>query len=201
MTKREALHIAMKAVAQQPDCVTNKKAIELLKSIEAEVCRRAWTRESCIEALTEWKQRTGQAPVISNLQADGMPSKFILERVFGERATVVLKQLFPDGYARRYCDRSFSSMSQADLLKFVCKQIEDIQPSRGADYNKSRPAGSPTWETIAKKLGCHSWRELYSKAMGDNAVYQQRKECKILQVEVKSPLIDDLHTLLNTKGV
>lgn len=197
LTKREALSFVRRLVKEQPKTLTTTRVLKQLEIIEEEVCRKAWTREDCIKALAEWKERTGQAPIISNLGADNLPSKFIIERVFGERASTVLKRYFPDGYTRAYCDRKYSRYTQEELSKFIKDELVRLQPISGRDYNKLRIKGSPTWETIAKKLGYSSWRELCSKVLDKEAVYAPNRTCKVLRVEFKSQLVDDLHSIIS----
>lgn len=201
LTKREALHFVRQLVENQPSTSTTQKVLEQLEKIEEEVCRKSWTREKCLQALADWKEKTGRAPIVSNLGADDLPSKFVIERVFGEKASVVLRRYYPEGLSRIYCDRVYSSYSVEQLTEFIKEQIEILHPQSGQDYNIRRLAKSPVWETIAKRLGCRSWNQLYLKVMGGNAVPSDRRECKILHVEVKSQLADDLHTILaDSKG-
>lgn len=201
LTKRDALHYAKRLVEQQPETATTVKVLQQLKAIEEEVCRKSWTREKCLQALADWKTKTGKSPVVSNLGADDLPSKYIIERVFGEKASVVLRRYYPDGVSRIYCDRRYMLFTSDELLSFLQEQIHILQPISGQDYNNRRLANSPVWETLAKRLGCHSWNELYTKATGVGEVPSHKCECKILQVEFKSKLVDDLHSLLaESKG-
>lgn len=195
MTKREALHLAVHSLEQQQG-KSYQEAIELLHKIELEVCRKQWSRESIIEAFNSWTERTGMPPTVTNLSADCLPNKSVVERVFGEKASVVLRNLYSDASCRRkYCDAKYRTYTEDQLMEFLREQFSVIQPSSGKDYNRHRLINSPAWETMAKRLHCHSWKELWSKVMGETFI--KNCTCKVIKVEVSSPVVDTLNSFVD----
>ena len=52
--------------------------------------------ETIIEALIKYKRRTVRAPNITNLTQTGMPKSVTIQTHFGMKASLFLKQLFPE---------------------------------------------------------------------------------------------------------
>ena len=52
--------------------------------------------ETIIEALIKYKRRTVRAPNITNLTQTGMPKSVTIQTYFGMKASLFLKQLFPE---------------------------------------------------------------------------------------------------------
>lgn len=198
MTKRLALHMAIEALSQQPLSGSNQEAINMLQQIETEVCRKNWTEENIKQAIETWKETHGTIPIVADLGTDGLPSKFIVQRVFKENASVVLSKLYPNRCTRSYCERKYFSFTKEQLVVFFKQQIEIYKPKSGRDYNIKRIRGTPTWEFAARRLNCGTWDEFYYLVTGNENACKPHQECKVLKIEIKSDLADALKQI--TRG-
>lgn len=196
MTKKTALHMAIEALSQQSFSGSNQEAIKVLQQIETEVCRKVWTKESILQAFENWIKIYGIPPMVSDLCTEELPSRFIVQRVFKESASVVLSKLYPKRCTRSYCERKFFCYTNEQLIEFFNQQFIDLQPKSGRDYNIKRIRGTPTWEFAAHRLNCGTWNEFYCLVTGNDIICKPHQECKVLKVEIKSNLADTLKQII-----
>ena len=150
---------------------TKEQAIRLLKSLEQADWHKSWSKESVIDALNAYKERTGRAPTVTNLKEHGMPKGVTIQSLFHMSPSLLLKRLFPQ----------FNKHKEEGMC---CRQ-----------FNVLRDECTPTWETVARHCKIATWTELMKKA---EVEYINPKIETVSSFEIvgfKSPLAEKLEAL------
>lgn len=200
LSTAQALQLAVSSVEQRSDLPpkTKAQAIKLLQSLEQADWHRSWTKESILQALNDYKQRTGKAPTVTSLKEHGMPKSVTVQAVFQLSPSLLLKRLFPENQKQRHVNPTLSNPfgfeTAEDWLNCFRKQFdkhktEDISSRR---YNALRDPNTPTWETIARHCNISTWTELVEKANVKYIKHQRAAAAPVRITGCKSPYLDML---------
>lgn len=200
-----AFSVAIESVRMRTDLTEKQK--EEITSLLHNAAQRDWfvhwDKEKIIRALLDYKERTGCAPTVTNLTETGMPKSLTIQTHFGMKASLLLRQLFPE--QRRTRDDILSSknpfgfVTQEQWLTCFKEQYKkqsgaDRAKVRSREYDAHRDNGTPAWYTIAVHCGVKTWNGL--KELADitdepsASVPATKSYVKIKSV--KSPYIDML---------
>lgn len=198
----ESVNIAIASVRQRDDLSPSVKnaVIQTLDNISQRDYYVRWTKESIIEALRDYKRRTGRAPTVTNLTETGMPKSVTIQTHCGMKASLFLKQLFPENrptkqaVALRYNPYGFETMD--DWLEcFTIQFTKHIDGMCAKKYNIVRDEGTPTWETIARHCQCANWKELMEKAGVEYSKNKVQNVTQLYVADAGSPLITKFEKL------
>ena len=197
----ESVNIAIESIRQRDDLLPSVKdaVIRTLDNISQRDYYVHWTKDSIIEALRDYKRRTGRAPTVTNLTETGMPKSLTIQTHCGMKASLFLKQLFPENrptkqdVSMRYNPYGFETVD--DWLEcFALQFMKHIDGICAKKYNIARDEGTPTWETIARHCQCANWKELMDKA-GVEYKKKVKNATQIYVSDAGSPLIDKFEKL------
>lgn len=180
LTIMQAIQIGIESIEKRNDLPpqTQQEAIKIIKRIAGRDWYIHWDKDSIIKALQDYKQRTGKAPTVTNLTETGMPKSLTIQTHFNMKASLLLKQLFPENrntkkqIVKRNNIYGFNTKQQwldcfsEQFNKHLC---DDMCSKR---YDLLRDEGTPTWNTIARHCGLSSWIKLMDEA---GVEYSQKK--------------------------
>lgn len=132
-----------------------------------------WDRESIIQALLAYKERTGVAPTVTNLAETGMPKSLTIQTHCGMRASVFLKTLFPETRRKKEATNPFGFGRKEEWIACFREQFVKHNCPRSREYDFLRDKETPAWGTIAKHAGLNGWKDLMVAA---NVNYKERIE-------------------------
>lgn len=200
LSTAQALQLAVSSVEQRSDLPpkTKAQAIKLLQSLEQADWHRSWTKESILQALNDYKQRTGKAPTVTILKEHGMPKSVTVQAVFQMSPSLLLKRLFPENQKQRHVNPTLSNPfgfeTAEDWLNCFREQF-DKHKTEGISsrrYNALRDPNTPTWETIARHCKLTTWTELIEKAEVKYIKHQRAAAAPVRITGCKSPYLDML---------
>lgn len=164
-----AFSIAIESVKLRTDLTEKQKeeVISLLHNAGQRDWFAQWDKEKIVQALLDYKERTGRAPTVTNLSETGMPKSLTIQTHCGMRASLFLKQLFPEQrrtrtqIAEAVNQFGFSTQEQWVVCfkeQYAKQALKGVVTSR--EYDVNRDNGTPTWYTIAIHCGVRSWEKL-----------------------------------------
>ena len=200
----KAIQIGIESIRQREDIPpkTKEQALRLLGKLEQADWYRNWTKESIVEALNDYKERTGKAPTVTNLKEHGMPNSVTVQSVFHMSPSLVLKRLFPENRTMNSVDPEISNPfgfeTEDDWLNCFIEQFNKHREEGMCckTYNALRDKGTPAWNTIADHCKITSWSALMKKT---GVEYIKKKRETAHQIYVaggSSPLVDKLEALM-----
>lgn len=164
----QALQICIESIEKREDIPkkTKTEAIEHVKRLMGRDWYIQWDKESIIKALTDYKERTGKAPTVTNLTETGMPKSLTIQSHFHMKASLLLKQLFPENRTASESSKKRNNPYGFETEgQWVCcfrgqfnKHINEGMCCKA--YDHLRDKGTPTWSTIARHCGTSSWERL-----------------------------------------
>lgn len=197
-----AFSVAIDSVKLRTD-LTEKQKNEIVSLLHNAAQRDwfvHWDKEKIIQALMDYKDRTGRAPTVTNLCETGMPKSVTIQTHCGMKASLFLKQLFPENrptkqaVALRYNPYGFETMD--DWLEcFTIQFTKHIDGMCAKKYNIVRDEGTPTWETIARHCQCANWKELMEKAGVEYSKNKVQNVTQLYVADAGSPLITKFEKL------
>ncbi len=203
LSTAQALQLAVSSVEQRSDLPpkTKAQAIKLLQSLEQADWHRSWTKESILEALNDYKQRTGKAPTVTSLKEHGMPKSVTVQAVFQMSPSLLLKRLFPENQKQRHVNPTLSNPfgfeTAEDWLNCFREQF-DKHKTEGISsrrYNALRDPNTPTWETIARHCKISTWTELIETAEVKYIKHQRAAAAPVRITGCKSPYLEKLEQI------
>ena len=180
---------------------TKEQAIRLLKSLEQADWHKSWSKESVIDALNAYKERTGRAPTVTNLKEHGMPKGVTIQSLFHMSPSLLLKRLFPENRKLKYVNPELANPygfeKPDDWLQCFREQFNKHKEEGMCcrQFNVLRDECTPTWETVARHCKIATWTELMKKA---EVEYINPKIETVSSFEIvgfKSPLAEKLEAL------
>ena len=207
ITTAEAIRIGIESIEARADIPpkTQLDAIRLLRSLEKADWHRNWTRESIIQALNEYKERTGKAPTVTNLKEHGMPKGVTIQKVFQMSPSLLLKRLFPENRKMKHVNPALSNPygfdSEIEWLNCFREQFEKHKHEDMSckQYNVLRDESTPTWNTIARYCKISGWTALMKKA---GVAYPEKRietAHDIRVVSASSPIVEKLEAINREK--
>lgn len=87
----QAIEIAIESIEGREDLPvkTREEAIQRLKNMSDRDWYIKWDKESIIQALNDYKTRTGKAPTVTNLVETGMPKSLTIQSHFHMKASAL----------------------------------------------------------------------------------------------------------------
>ena len=207
ISTEQAIQIGIESIRLREDIPpkTKEQALRLLGKLEQADWYRNWTKESIIEALNDYKERTGKAPTVTNLKERGMPNSVTVRSVFHMSPSLVLKRLFPENRRINGADseilNSFGFETEDDWLNCFVEQFNKHREEGMCckTYNALRDNGTPAWNTIAHHCKITSWSELMKKT-GVEYIKNKRETAHDIYISnATSPLVDKLEALMKER--
>ena len=196
----QAISLGIESIEAREDIPpkTKEQAIKLLKSLEQADWHRGWTKESILQALNDYRQRTGKAPTVTSLKEHGMPKDVTIRSVFQMSPSLLLKRMFPESGNQSLADRArsdqFGFETREDWIKCFREQFEKHK-SEGMScrrFNLLRDANTPAWETTARHCGISGWSELMKTAGVEYIKKKRQPAGRIVIADCKSPFLEKL---------
>lgn len=165
----KAIEIAIGSIKSNNDLSpkTKKETIRILNNIAKRDYFTYWDKGKIIRTLKDYKERTGLTPTVTTLTEVGMPKATTVQSIFHIKASLFLKQLFPEKRKTRH-DKMYTNPygfnTEEAWLKCFKEQFEKCGYPTSKRYNALRDKDTPTWNTIARYLGLSTWSELMSRA-------------------------------------
>ena len=202
LTNAEVIRIAVESVRQRDDLPQRKKeaVVAKLEKFEDREWFQEWTKEGIIEALQDFKIRTGRAPNVSDLKNVGMPKSLTIKRNFGMDASAFLRTQFPELCHLPRCNPRYSNpyglQTKEDWINCFKEQFEkhgdEIDSAK--KYNAVKDPDTPTWNTICAHTGLSKWKDLLILAGVTYRGCEQRQSQLHIR-DATSPYLEKLERL------
>ena len=169
ITFQKAIQIAIGSTRDN-NVIDEKERSETIKILENVLKRdyfTYWDKDKIIEALMDYKERTGLTPTVTSLTEIGMPKATTIRTHFHIKASLLLKQLFPENRRTRpekMYTNPYGFDTEEAWLKCFTEQFHKCGCPTSRRYNALRDKDTPTWNTIARYLKLKGWKELMTKA-------------------------------------
>lgn len=206
VTITEAIQMGIESIKLRDD-ISEKEtgdAIKLLTNMLNRDWYNKWDKESIIKALFDYKERNGVAPTVTNLSEFGMPKNTTIQTYFHMKASLLLRQLFPENKtkaAKRENEFGFSEKEQwlSCFIQQFNKHLEEGMSSR--KYDLLRDHGTPSWSTIARNCDVSTWAELM-KLAGVEYPKKPAPTAKIIRISnTSSPTIERLENIMSQRRI
>lgn len=199
----QAISLGIESIKKRSDLPQKKQqeAIKILERLSSRDWYINWDKESIIKALRDYKERTGKAPTVTNLVETGMPKSITIQSHFQMRASLLLKQLFPENRnldnKKTIYHNPFGFNTEDEWLNCFIEQFNKHSNKNmtSQNYNILRDKGTPTWGTIAKNCGMSTWGDLMKRA---GVEYPAKKNKTATNVKIRntdSPTLKKLEEL------
>lgn len=167
---KEALHIAINALEQQPQTSKNKQAIKLLSNLTSRECFVHWNKSNIISTLNKWIEKHHRIPTVRDLTETGMPKAGTIQKHFNLSASVFLKQQYGHLYPKQEIRNEYGFTCKDDWIECFRTQFIKHDRPKCKQYNLVKDKGTPNFETIVRHAGADNWTDLLAKA---NVSYQK----------------------------
>lgn len=166
VTRREALKQAVCILKQNG---ADPDIIKTLAEIENELPFCQWTKESILDAIRDYSYRHGGIlPHTKELVKENrLPSNTVIENLFGYSSVSRFYDVFfPDMARKNKTSSPYENTDSNILLDIFKENYSAIKEEQGLKYvpysvyYKARKQGSPVPETIMKRFGCDTYRDL-----------------------------------------
>lgn len=158
MTRKTALVTAI-SVLDRTTAEDISEVKQKLQDIVDDLPKTNWSKETILDAVEQYRQDHGRYPSIKEFEQKGLPTKRIVEKVFGQSIELVLSEYFPELQLRRKASRKFRD-EQEYWLSFFVEYVKIHPETTNITYNQERPAGSPSWQMIAAMYHLKRWNDL-----------------------------------------
>ena len=206
VTITNAIQMGIESIELRDDLSDKERgeAVKLLTNLLKRDWYNKWDKESIIKALFDYKERNGVAPTVTNLSEFGMPKNTTIQTYFHMKASLLLRQLFPENKtkpAKKLSEFGFSEREQwiSCFVQQFNKHLEEGMSSRR--YDLLRDHGTPSWSTIARNCDVSTWAEL----MGLAGVKYPKKPVttvKIMRISrSSSPTIEKLENIMSQRRI
>ena len=164
ITIKEALHIAINLLEQQPPTKDNKQAIKLLSNLTNRDYFVKWNKALIVSTLDKWIKEHNRVPTVRDLAETGMPKAVTIQKHFGVSASVFLKQQY--GYLKPKKERhnKYNFNCKEDWINCFRTQFLKHNRPKCKQYNLVKDECTPQYETIVRHSGVSSWTELIKVA-------------------------------------
>ena len=200
------LQLAVESIELREDLPEEQKtaAIRQLQAFGQKDWYHRWDKGSILQALQDYKARTGSAPTVTNLKEPGMPKSLTIKNTFHMDASAFLRKLFPELNQMRHCNPTYASpfgfQTKEDWLGCFRTQFQKHrkQITSAKKYNIVKDEKTPTWGTICNHVGVSTWTELMEIA---NVHYMKRaSNAKALTlISASSPYLEMLKEINETR--
>lgn len=164
ITIKEALHIAINLLEQQPTTKQNKQAIKLLSNLTNRDYFVKWNKSLIISTLDEWIKEHDRVPTVRDLTETGMPKAVVIQKHFGVSASVFLKQQYGHLIPKTERRNKYGFNCQEDWINCFRTQFLKHNRPKCKQYNLVKDECTPQYETIIRHSGVSSWTELLKVA-------------------------------------
>lgn len=206
-TIADAIQLGIESIQMREDLTEKKReaAIKLLTGLLKRDWYNNWDKDSIIKALFDYRERNGVAPTVTNLSEFGMPKNTTIETHFHMKASLLLKQLFPETKTRVIKKRNDFGFTRTEewLSCFVEQFNKHLSEgiTSGRQYDILRDPGTPAWETIARNCDISSWTDLMRVA-GVGYLDKQKQDAKIISINrTSSPSMERLEHLISQRRI
>lgn len=162
MTRKDALQLTI-SIIEKSEIANKQEIIEALQLCISELPFAHWSEAAIFDACDQFcKDHQRTYLTSADFIHPELPSHPTIKNRFGVTVKEFRDQYYPMPNTRTGHSIYTKKTTEEYTSDFV-NQYRTTKPRDGAEYNRNRPNGYPTWNTIAKMNDVTAWKPLLTK--------------------------------------